>query len=64
MLLPVLPNLQKVERQGTGFVAILSGAEERRVEVERVLVSARKPNTLGLGLEQAGVRLANEGSSR
>ena len=59
-LLPRL-NLQKVERQGTGFVAILSGAEERRVEVERVLVSARKPNTLGLGLEQAGVRLNEEG---
>ncbi len=59
-LLPRL-TLQRVQKQGTGFVAVLSGAEERRVEVERVLVSARKPNTAGLGLEEAGIRLDEEG---
>jgi dihydrolipoamide dehydrogenase len=58
-LLPRLA-LQKVEKQGTGFLAVLSGTEERKVEVERVLVSARKANTEGLGLEQTGIRL-NEG---
>jgi dihydrolipoamide dehydrogenase len=59
-LLPRL-RLQTIQKEGTGFVAVLSGAEERRVEIERVLVSARKPNTLELGLDQAGVRLNEEG---
>jgi dihydrolipoamide dehydrogenase len=59
-LLPRL-TLQRVQKQGTGFVALLSGAEERRVEAERVLVSARKPNTAGLGLEEVGIRLDEEG---
>ena len=59
-LLPRL-TLQRVQKQGTGFVAVLSGAEERRVEVERILVSARKPNTAGLGLEAVGIRLDEEG---
>jgi dihydrolipoamide dehydrogenase len=59
-LLPRL-RLQSVHKHGTGFVAVLSGAEERRVEVDRVLVSARKPNTAGLGLEEAGIRLDEEG---
>jgi dihydrolipoamide dehydrogenase len=59
-LLPRLA-LQKVEKHGTGFLAVLSGAEERRVAVDRVLVSARKANTEGLGLEQAAVRLNEKG---
>jgi dihydrolipoamide dehydrogenase len=62
-LLPRL-TLQRVDRQGTEFAAVLSGVEERRVEVERVLVSARKANTGGLELEQAGVRQDEEGFIR
>jgi dihydrolipoamide dehydrogenase len=54
-------TLESVQKQGAGFVAVLSGAEARRAEVERVLVSARKPNTAGLGLEAAGVRLNEAG---
>ena len=59
-LLPRL-TLQSVQKEGTRFVAVLSGTEARRVEIERVLVSARRPNTLELGLEQAGVRLNERG---
>ena len=59
-LLPRL-TLQSVQKQETGFLAVLSGAEERRVEVERVLVSARKPNTAALGLEEVGIRLDEKG---
>ena len=53
--------LQSVKKTGSGFEAVLSGAEERTVQVGKVLVSARKPNTSGLGLEEAGVQLTEQG---
>lgn len=55
-------TLQSVKKSGGGFKAILSGPEERSVEVERVLVSARRPMTSDIGLDQAGVRLNEDGS--
>ncbi len=57
-------SLHSVKKSEAGFEAILSGPEERSVKVEKVLVSARRPNTANLGLEQAGVRLNEDGSIR
>lgn len=59
----LLPHfiLQSVKRSERGFQAILSGSEEQTVEVDRVLVSARRANTTDLGLEQAGVQLREDG---
>jgi dihydrolipoamide dehydrogenase len=57
-------TLQSVKKSGEGFQAILSGPEERSVEVERVLVSARRPATANLGLDQTGVQLNEDGSVR
>jgi len=55
----VLPRsaLQSVQESEGGFEARLSGSEERTVEVERVLVSSRRPNTAHLGIEQVGIQL-------
>jgi dihydrolipoamide dehydrogenase len=55
-------SLQSVKRSEGGFKAVLSGNEERVVEVERTLVSARKPNTTNLGFNQVGIRLNEDGS--
>ena len=54
-------TLQSVKKRDEGFEAILSGPEERSVEVAKVLVSARRPNTANLGLEQARIRLNEDG---
>ena len=56
--------LQSVKKTNGGFQAVLSGPEERAVEVKRILVSARRPNTANLGLEQVGVRLNEDGTIR
>jgi dihydrolipoamide dehydrogenase len=60
----VLPGhtLMSVRRTAAAFEARLSAKQERILEVEKVLVSARRPNTERLGLEQAGVKLREDGS--
>jgi len=60
----VLPRftLKSLQKAAAGFEAVLSGSQERNLAVERVLVSSRKPNTERLGLEEAGVRLKDDGS--
>ncbi len=64
--LDVLPRfkLQSVQQKKGRFEAILSGPEDRTLEVEKVLVCARKPNTADLGLEDLGVRLNEDMSIR
>ena len=59
----VLPGhtLTAVRRTAAAFEAVLSAKEERILQVEKVLVSARRPNTDRLGLEQAGVTLRADG---
>ena len=57
-------TLKSVKKSGEGFEAILSGPEERSVEVERILVSARRPATANLGLDQTGVQLNEDGRIR
>jgi dihydrolipoamide dehydrogenase len=53
-------TLQSVQKSERGYTCLLSGSEDRRVEVEKVLVAARKPNTADLGLEQVGIRLKKD----
>ena len=55
-------TLKSVQKTEAGCACLLSGAEEKTVEVERVLVSSRKPNTDKMGLDRAGVRLKDDGS--
>jgi dihydrolipoamide dehydrogenase len=55
-------ELQSVGRSEQGCECLLSGATERSLEVERVLIASRKPNTDHLGLENAEVRLNDDGS--
>lgn len=54
----ILKSVQKSER---GHACLLSGPEERTVEVEKILISSRRPNTAHLGLEQVGIRLEEGG---
>jgi dihydrolipoamide dehydrogenase len=60
-LLPRLA-LQSVQKSKGGYTCLLSGKKEQNVEVEKVLVASRKPNTAQLGLEEVGVRLNEDGS--
>ena len=55
-------GLKSVQKAKDGFEAVLSGAQDRNVGVANVLISSRKSNTANLGLEQAGVRLKDDGS--
>jgi dihydrolipoamide dehydrogenase len=50
-------TLASVKTNKTGTTCILAGPKERSVEVEKVLVSRRVPNTTNLGLEEIGVAL-------
>ena len=45
-----------------GFEAVLTGPQEQVVEVEKVLVSSRRPNTSSMRLDQVGVQLKDDGS--
>ena len=53
--------LQSVTKSGDVYEANLSGKEDKKITVERVLVSLRKSNTEDLGLEQVGLELNEEG---
>lgn len=50
-------KLASVKTTSSGATCILAGSKEREVEVEKVLVSARLPNSSELGLEELGVAL-------
>ncbi|MEJ2166271.1 MAG: dihydrolipoyl dehydrogenase [Desulfobacterales bacterium] len=55
-------KFEKVRKSENGYEAILAGREEKILPVEKVLISARRPNTAQAGLEQAGVNLNADGS--
>ncbi len=57
-----LESVQKSERGG--YTCYLSGPEEQRVDVEKVLISFRRPNTANLGLEQLGIQLKEDDGIR
>ena len=54
-------KFEKVRKSENGYEAILVGREEKIVPVEKVLISGRRPNTAQAGLEQAGVKLNEDG---
>jgi len=54
-------RLESVESSDDGYTAILSGSEEKRVPVDRILVAGRKPNSSGFGLGQAGINCDSDG---
>jgi dihydrolipoamide dehydrogenase len=58
-----LKSITKAE-SGVGWSCVLSGAKDRAVEVQSVLVASRKPATANMGLEQVGLRLNEDGSIR
>lgn len=61
----VLPRqrLEEVHKaDNEQYEAVLAGKEERRLRIERVCVGCRIPYTEGLCLDQAGVRLNDDGS--
>ncbi len=53
-------TLKAVQKSERGYRCLFSGAEERTVDAEKVLISSRKPNTANLGLEQLGIRLKED----
>lgn len=55
-------TLKSVRKSKNGFICQLSAKEDREVEVEKVLVGARRPNTAHLGLESVGVRIKDDGA--
>jgi dihydrolipoamide dehydrogenase len=58
-------TLASVKGSKNKFTCELAAKKKNRtVEVERVLAGVRKPNTADLGLEQAGVRLNEDGFIR
>jgi dihydrolipoamide dehydrogenase len=55
-------DLASVAKAGDGWTCTLTGGgKERSVEVAKVLVSTRKPNVGGLGLEALGIRCKADG---
>jgi dihydrolipoamide dehydrogenase len=55
-------TLKSVERSKTGFNCLMGGDKEQQVEISRVAVCSRRPNTADMGLEGAGIELNNDGS--
>jgi dihydrolipoamide dehydrogenase len=60
----ILPRaeLASIRKSESGYTCLFEGPDEQTVEVEKVLVSGRKPNTARLGLDQADVSLNEDGS--
>ncbi len=54
-------SLKGVQKSDHGYDCSLEGPEDKTLSVQRVLVSARKPNTARLGLEGLGVSLNHDG---
>ncbi|MGB9441996.1 MAG: dihydrolipoyl dehydrogenase [Desulfobacterales bacterium] len=55
-------NLDALRPSSNGFEAVLTGPKDQIVEVEKVLISSRKPATGSIGLDQVGVQLNADGS--
>jgi dihydrolipoamide dehydrogenase len=54
--------LESVEKTGKGFNARLSGRKDQALNIQKVLLCSRKPNTDKLNLKQAGVKVKDDGS--
>jgi dihydrolipoamide dehydrogenase len=51
-------------QSGAGWSCVLSGAKERTIEVENVLVASRKPAVSDMGVQQVGIELNEDGGIR
>ncbi len=60
----ILPRLtlDSVKKAKNNFKVTLSGNKEKSIAVEKVIITNRKPNTAGLGLEEIGVNLNDNGT--
>ncbi len=54
-------TLTSVKKKKGGFACQLAGPKERTVDVTKVLVSSRTPNTADMGLDKLGVKLDDAG---
>lgn len=55
-------TLASVAKAGSGFACTLTaGGKEQTVEVAKVLVSGRKPNVAGIGIEACGIKTNEQG---
>lgn len=59
----ILPRyaLKRIQKSNEGFECALEGPETKAFTVQKVLISARKPSTARLGLEEVGVSLKDDG---
>ena len=55
-------DLDALRPSSNGYEAVLTGPKDQIVEVEKVLISSRKPATDAIGLDQVGVKLNDDGS--
>jgi len=55
-------SLESVKKKKGGFACQLAGPKERTVEVARVLVSSRRPNTVDMGLDKLDIQLKEDGT--
>jgi dihydrolipoamide dehydrogenase len=55
-------TLLSVRKTDTGHEAVLAGRKDKVVPVEKILISRRRPNTQGAGLERIGVKVNEDGS--
>lgn len=55
-------SLESVNKLKKGCSAILTGRDEKVIEVQKVLISRRKPNTVQTGLDRVGVKINEDGS--
>jgi dihydrolipoamide dehydrogenase len=54
-------EIDSVRSAENGYEAVLTGPDERRIRVERILVCSRRPNTSGAGIEAVGVQQDPDG---
>jgi len=54
-------EIDSVRSAGDEYEAVLTGPDDRRIRVERVLVCSRRPNTSGAGIEAVGVQQNPDG---
>ena len=57
-------KLTTLDSHSGGYKCLLNGREERTIEVEKVIICGRKPNTSHMGLEETGIRLNENGTIR
>ncbi len=55
-------TLESVKKKKGGFACKLAGPKEKTVDVAKVLVSSRRPNTDAIGLDRIGMKLNEDGT--